>query len=338
MTSIGECLRRERLRRNLQLEQVASELKISARMLAAIEAEDFEKLPGGVFAKSFVRQYAHLLGLDEDEMAAEVARMLRPEAPGASGIPRQTSIPLPRMEAWESVHDTGNWNSKWSTWLPALMMVVVVMLVCSAVYAYLQRPRQTVPANQAANVRQIAPKTAQTPAATPPAATPATEPVSAPETGGAAAEAKPAPETVDMQTTAAPAAVPPSTSPVSVPGSTALAAAPSQAAPAPAATQGESAVPGLVHVEITALEPVWVRATSDGKYVFSGTIDTNQKRVVDGSETVLLRLGNAGGVNILLNGKPLGEVGPKGQVRNIQLTPGGFKIVAAPKSPVVDPL
>ena len=92
-------------------------------------------------------------------------------------------------------------------------------------------------------------------------------------------------------------------------------------------------------MEITATEPVWVRATSDGKYVFSGTIEANQTRTVDGSQTVLLRLGNAGGVSITLNGKPIGEVGPKGQVRNLQLTPGGFQIVAAPKSPApVDPL
>src|SRR5581483_9849303 len=107
MTSIGECLRRERLRRNLQLEQISNELKISARMLAAIEAEDFEKLPGGVFTKNFVRQYAHVLGLDEEELASEVERVIHPpeaatEAPRSERTER-LGIPLPRMEAWESV-------------------------------------------------------------------------------------------------------------------------------------------------------------------------------------------------------------------------------------------
>jgi len=43
---------------------------------------------------------------------------------------------------------------------------------------------------------------------------------------------------------------------------------------------------------------------------------------------VMLRLGNAGAVTITLNGKPIGEIGPKGQVRTVQLTSGGFQIVA----------
>jgi cytoskeleton protein RodZ len=319
MTSIGECLRRERLRRSLQLEQVSSELKISARMLAAIEAEDFDKLPGGVFAKSFVRQYAHLLGLDEDEMAAEVERMLRPEQPAEAGRPDVTSIPLPRMEAWQSVADTPSWRSGWSTSLPALMLVVVVMLVCSAVYAFLQRPRQ-VAAN---NPNPPAARQQAEPAAPPPSAPPAQT--------RAAAES-PAPTQPAEQEPAA--ATPTQAEAARVePQPGAVAATP---ASAPAAAPGP---PGPVHVEITATEPVWVRATSDGKYVFSGTIAANQSRTVDANESVVLRLGNAGAATILLNGKSIGEVGPKGQVRNIQLTSGGFQIVAAPKSPpLVDPL
>jgi len=55
MMSVGDTLRRERIRRNLQLDQISHELKISPRFLEAIEDEQFEKLPGGVFAKAFVR-------------------------------------------------------------------------------------------------------------------------------------------------------------------------------------------------------------------------------------------------------------------------------------------
>ena len=66
MTSIGETLRRERVKRNLDLDRISNELKISSRLLEAIEAERFDKLPGGVFVKSFVRQYARLLELDEE--------------------------------------------------------------------------------------------------------------------------------------------------------------------------------------------------------------------------------------------------------------------------------
>lgn len=319
MTSIGECLRRERLRRNLQLEQVSGELKISARMLAAIEAEDFGKLPGGVFAKSFVRQYAHLLGLDEEEMAAEVDRMLRPEHPGETARPDASPIPLPRMDAWQSVADSPNWRSGWSASLPALMLVVVVMLVCSGVYAFfLQRPRQAAANHPKAAAARPQAQTAAAPAPAPPQnQTAVTSPSPAAPVSAPAPTERPAQTAEAERTERGPTAQP------TPPGAPAAAAVP----------------PGPVHVEITATEPLWVRATTDGKYAFSGTIEANQSRTVDANQTVLLRLGNAGAATILLNGKPIGEIGPKGQVRNIQLTSGGFQIVAAPKSPpLVDPL
>jgi hypothetical protein len=86
-----------------------------------------------------------------------------------------------------------------------------------------------------------------------------------------------------------------------------------------------------VHLELSAQEPVWVLARQNGKYLFSGTIGANQTRSIDASGTLLLRLGNAGGVTITFNGKPVGTVGPKGQIREIQFTSGGFQIRADPK-------
>jgi hypothetical protein len=50
-----------------------------------------------------------------------------------------------------------------------------------------------------------------------------------------------------------------------------------------------------------------------------------------------LRLGNAGGVDIQLNGKPLGPAGPEGQIRTVQLTSGGFNIVAPSKPAPINP-
>ena len=66
MSSVGETLRRERLRAGLDLENISRDTKISVRMLELIEGDRFEKLPGGVFARSFVRQYARAVGLDEE--------------------------------------------------------------------------------------------------------------------------------------------------------------------------------------------------------------------------------------------------------------------------------
>jgi len=88
-----------------------------------------------------------------------------------------------------------------------------------------------------------------------------------------------------------------------------------------------------VHVELLPSEPVWVEARTDGRLLFSDTLEANKTRLVEANTTVLLRIGNAGGVSIRLNGKLIGVVGPKGQVKTVQLTSGGFEIVAAPKGP-----
>src|SRR5579862_4913501 len=102
MSSIGETLRRERLRKNLTLEQISRETKISARLLDAIEKEQFELLPGGVFAKSFARQYARFLGLDEEELAAEVEKAVNPVAdlPSFTDVPPEPAFSLSKMGDW----------------------------------------------------------------------------------------------------------------------------------------------------------------------------------------------------------------------------------------------
>lgn len=83
---------------------------------------------------------------------------------------------------------------------------------------------------------------------------------------------------------------------------------------------------------------MWVLARADGNYLFSGTLEAAETRSVEAAGELLLRFGNAGGVTVTLNGKPLGPMGPKGQVRTVQFTSGGFQIVAASKPPSPGPL
>src|SRR5438874_1619616 len=144
MTNVGETLRRERLKRNLDLDYISHELKISRRLLDAIESDQYDRLPGGVFAKAFVRQYAQLLGLDGEDLAGQVQRAIEPPAPQAaeSTRPAVVSLPitLPKVGDWKAVAD-GSFRISGS--LSAAALVVVVMLICSAVYAWIQRPRTT---------------------------------------------------------------------------------------------------------------------------------------------------------------------------------------------------
>ena len=78
MAQLGERLKSERESRNIALEDLSAKTCVSVRLLSAIENEDFDQLPGGLFNVSFVRQYARYVGLDEDEIVAEFNEIARP--------------------------------------------------------------------------------------------------------------------------------------------------------------------------------------------------------------------------------------------------------------------
>lgn len=71
MGSFGERLQREREMRGITLEEIAEATKIGTRSLRALEEQDFDKLPGGVFNRGFVRAYSKYLGIDEDQAVAD---------------------------------------------------------------------------------------------------------------------------------------------------------------------------------------------------------------------------------------------------------------------------
>jgi cytoskeleton protein RodZ len=58
-------LRWERERRKVSIEKICEETKVSSRHLHALEAGEYDSLPGGVFRKGIVRSYLAALGLDE---------------------------------------------------------------------------------------------------------------------------------------------------------------------------------------------------------------------------------------------------------------------------------
>ena len=59
-----------REQKGISLQQIAATSKISMRYLQAIEAGRFEKLPGGIFATSYIRQYARAIDVEEATLLA----------------------------------------------------------------------------------------------------------------------------------------------------------------------------------------------------------------------------------------------------------------------------
>lgn len=96
---VGTLLRKTRETKEVSLEAVEEGTSIRRFYLEAIEKEDYDKLPGRVYARGFVRNYADFLGLDGDEIAARFKEEYEQEpeesekAEPARSVQRQSAIP-----------------------------------------------------------------------------------------------------------------------------------------------------------------------------------------------------------------------------------------------------
>ena len=99
--TFGEHLKREREMRGVSLDEISAATRIATRFLQAIENEQWDQLPGGVFNRGFVRAVAHYLGLDEEDIVAEYASAVgdRPSVPVWTGSPPAVAPDQPWL-AW----------------------------------------------------------------------------------------------------------------------------------------------------------------------------------------------------------------------------------------------
>lgn len=94
--NFGERLKREREMREVSLKEVTTATRIGARFLEALENEDWEKLPGGIFNRGFVRSIARYLGLDEENLLAEYD-LARGDQSMSAPRPYENKIPRPPL-------------------------------------------------------------------------------------------------------------------------------------------------------------------------------------------------------------------------------------------------
>src|SRR5215471_21724633 len=89
--SLPERLYAARERKGVDLYRAERDTKIRARYLGALERGDYKELPGAVYTKGFLRNYALYLGLDPDEVLLQWKRER-----GDATIPAEPSIAVPR--------------------------------------------------------------------------------------------------------------------------------------------------------------------------------------------------------------------------------------------------
>ena len=114
-TGPGERLQAERIQQGLSLDDVASRMHLSTRILKAIEKNEFEEITAPIFVKGYLRAYARIVALDEDEMIDQYVDFYSKEDPpitSTSNTTSELSATDPRM--------------KWTTYLVVLVIGVLL--------------------------------------------------------------------------------------------------------------------------------------------------------------------------------------------------------------------
>ena len=96
MDDFGGRLRQARERRGISLRQIASNTKIAAAALEALERNDISKLPGGIFSRAFVKSYAAEVGLNPEETVKEFLDRFDQAAPPTA---ESVAAAIPEAEA-----------------------------------------------------------------------------------------------------------------------------------------------------------------------------------------------------------------------------------------------
>lgn len=118
---VGEQLRTARESRGWSTQDAGSRLRLMARQIEAMEAEDFASLGQPVFARGFVRNYAKLLGLDADQLLERISPTKAPSVPVNENLP---FAPKP-----------GFWTSPWV--LGTVAIIVLFIAVPTGLYLWL---------------------------------------------------------------------------------------------------------------------------------------------------------------------------------------------------------
>jgi cytoskeletal protein RodZ len=133
-TSIGEKLRLARETRGIALRHISEQTRISMRYLEAIEADDYRRLPGGIFNRSFIRAYAKQIGYDEQDALEEYSAMMHERGESTDEVSNRSPSLV--------YTDTSGQRSPLMTILLAIIILAVLSLgAWAAWYFYEHRTR-----------------------------------------------------------------------------------------------------------------------------------------------------------------------------------------------------
>lgn len=130
--TVGTELRQARERAQLSLEDLSARTKIRTMLLAAMERDDFERLPPGLLTRGYLRAYAREVGLDSEAVVRHYVAEHEPEPPA----PDTEREEAPEPE-WEPAPPGA---ARWATLLPAIPLTLAAIF-----FLRMQRPAEVAP-------------------------------------------------------------------------------------------------------------------------------------------------------------------------------------------------
>jgi len=284
MSSLGPYLRGLREAKGMSLDDIARSTRVGRRHLEALESHTFGELPAPVFVKGFIRAYCEFLGCSP-EKALDLYRE-------TTGEPASSQGPMRPLLAQRSRR------------VGPLAISIVLFVALGASLIALRIGHQP-------SRKDTATEVVSTPSKGEVPKIPAPE---GPGKAGASAAATPtAPRPPAAVAGPAAAAAPaPSVAPAaSVPP---LAPAPSAASAAPGSGPQTDGKSGNHRLVVRALEPTWLRVQADEGQVAEELLQTGAVREWIAVRRFTLTVGNAGGIEMDLNGKRIPPLGARGEV------------------------
>ena len=165
--SPGQALAAARAELKLSVADVSQQIKYGVKQIAAIEADDYTKLPGATFVRGMIRSYAKLVQIDPTPLLTDLARR---DIPGSVTVDLRTSGQEPFIEG----------SAKSSNRLYVLLSVAALVAVAIVAYEWRLSPLDTgevvtiKPKAAAVDARSVVPVQAVAPA---PAPLPSAEPM-----------------------------------------------------------------------------------------------------------------------------------------------------------------
>lgn len=309
--TIGELLRQTREQYDTSIEQIGAALRIRPVFLQAIEDNQYDRLPGPVYAVGFVRTYADYLGLD----GAAIAQRFKGEAAGLE-TKADLSFPMPLPER--------------SMPGGALLLVAIIVAACAyAVWYYRAAGDRVRTAGVAEVPAQLIPLPPPAPAPEPSAEAVRPE-EGLPAASGSAAATSPVEPDATAQSAAPPAtggqmalAPPPPPAPVqSEPVRLPAIPEPPAAAPALDTPRVYGITNGPVRIVIKATADSWIQVRDTSQTVVAMRIlKPGESYRVPDRPGLTLATGNAGALDVTVDGRPVAPVGPVGKRRSVALDP-----------------